>query len=184
MAPDYYHSVPSDNSPIKVTYRELMNHSVHTIDDIDIGDIFAVNKQFIVVVRGFLNIHYYYIPLNKVEGWDGNVLWINKTEEEVKRSYERHTYPDSSRYFVKDDFPYEHIPLDFPEPIIINSKSKRVGNFQKNKENVTTTITTSDDHSLLPSSTDKHNSLLHTCDLCIVSFESEEDLKNHVLKEH
>lgn len=48
-----------------------MNHSVHTVDDMDIGDIFAINRQFIVVVRGFLNIHYYYIPLNKVEGWDG-----------------------------------------------------------------------------------------------------------------
>jgi hypothetical protein len=44
-----------------------MNHSVHTVDDMDIGDIFAINRQFIVVVRGFLNIHYYYIQLNKVK---------------------------------------------------------------------------------------------------------------------
>ena len=29
-------------------------------------------------------------------------------------------YPDGSRHFVKDDFPYEKIPQDFPEPVIIN----------------------------------------------------------------
>jgi hypothetical protein len=32
-------------------WKELINESVHTSDDIDIGDIYAVNKNFIVVKR-------------------------------------------------------------------------------------------------------------------------------------
>jgi hypothetical protein len=83
----------------------LINESVHSSDDIDIGDIFAVNKDFIVVVRGFVNVHYYYIPISKVEVWDSYVLWLKITENEVKAKYERDMIPDPARYYIKD-YPY------------------------------------------------------------------------------
>ena len=61
----------------------LINESVHTSDDIDMGDIDAVSRDFVVVKRGFVDIDFYYIPINKVEGWDGNVLWLKITEGDV-----------------------------------------------------------------------------------------------------
>ena len=90
------------SSPQPKNWIELINESVHTADDIDIGDIDAVNRDFIVVKRGFVNIHYYYIPITKVEGWDGHILWLKITENEVKANYERDKIPDPSRYYVKD----------------------------------------------------------------------------------
>lgn len=87
------------------SWVDLINESVHTSDDIDIGDIDAVSRDFVVVKRGFMNIHYYYIPISKVEGWDGNVLWLKIIEDEAKRNYERNVVPDPSRYFVKDSIP-------------------------------------------------------------------------------
>ncbi len=83
-------------------YIDLINESVHTPDDIDIGDIHAVNTDFIIVKRGSVNVHYYYIPVGKVEGWDGNVLWLKITEDEVKIKYERNVEPDPYRYYIKD----------------------------------------------------------------------------------
>ena len=56
----------SDSS--KMCWIDLINESVHTSDDIDIGDIDAVSRDFIVVKRGFANVHYYYIPFSKAEG--------------------------------------------------------------------------------------------------------------------
>ena len=50
------------------TWIGLIDESVHTFDDVDIGDIEAVSRDFVVVKRGFVNVHYYYIPINKVEG--------------------------------------------------------------------------------------------------------------------
>jgi hypothetical protein len=44
------------------SWMDLINESVHTSDDIDIGDIMAVSWDFVVVKRGFVNVHYYYIP--------------------------------------------------------------------------------------------------------------------------
>jgi len=149
--------------------------AVHTSDDVDIGDIFAVNKNFIVVVRGFLFVHYYYIPLNKVEGWDDNVLWLKVTEEHAKSNYERNTYPDSSRYIVKDDFPYDKIPPDFPEPIHIPSKSKR-RLAQKEVTVTSTSNTTAKSSTSLPPS--------YKCDLCDVSLKSESQLNHHLSTEH
>jgi hypothetical protein len=81
---------------------DLVNESVHTGEDIDIGDIDAVGRDFVVVKRGFMNVHYYYIPISRVEGWDGNVLWLKITEDEAKHNYERNVVPDASRCFVKD----------------------------------------------------------------------------------
>ena len=54
-----------------------------------IGDIYAVNKNFIVVKRGFVNIHYYYIPIFHVEGWDGKVFWLKIDSETVNYKYQR-----------------------------------------------------------------------------------------------
>ena len=61
----------------------MINKSVHTTDGIDIGDIEAVSRDIVVVKRGFVHIHYYYIPVANVEGWD-DVLWLKITESEVK----------------------------------------------------------------------------------------------------
>ena len=62
----------SNNEPSILSRKKrisLIDESVHTYDDIDIGDVYAISRNFIVVKRGFVNIHYYYIPVKKVEGW-------------------------------------------------------------------------------------------------------------------
>jgi hypothetical protein len=82
-------SLPSNGAhEERKTWIGLIDESVHISDDIDIGDIDAVSRDFIVVKRGFVNVHYYYIPISKVEGWDGHVLWLKITEGEVIRNYE------------------------------------------------------------------------------------------------
>jgi hypothetical protein len=52
---------PSVSSKENKDWISLINESVHTYDDIDIGDIYAVSRNFIVIKRGFVNVHYYYI---------------------------------------------------------------------------------------------------------------------------
>ncbi|MDQ3837074.1 MAG: hypothetical protein M3270_09095 [Thermoproteota archaeon] len=61
---------------------DVTNEAVHTTDDKDIEDIEAINRDFIVIKRGFVNLHYYYIPVSMVKGWDGHIVWLKITEEE------------------------------------------------------------------------------------------------------
>ena len=67
----------------------------------DIGEIEAVSKDEIVVKTGIKDVHYYYIPIEKVEGWDGHVVCLTITEDEVKQ-FESTEKPDESKYFTKD----------------------------------------------------------------------------------
>jgi hypothetical protein len=61
-------SFSSVSAPKTKSVMDLTQESVHTSDNKDIGDIEAVNKDSIVVKRGFKNVHYYYVPIREVKG--------------------------------------------------------------------------------------------------------------------
>jgi hypothetical protein len=152
----------SKTVPSKKSWIDIIDESVHTRDDVDIGDIDAVNRDFLVVKRGFVNVHYYYIPLSKVEGWDGNVLWLKITEDEVKRNYERNMVPEPQRYFVKDNpgyvAAYPELPVIAPE---YNTMPVYTAMSQAEQQPV-----------------------VLKCDLCETTFRSEDELSAHVSSKH
>ena len=152
----------SISSEEKKEWISLIDESVHTFDDIDIGDIDAVSRNFIVVKRGFLNVHYYYIPIKTVEGWDDNVLWLKITEEEVKAKYERDTIPDPNQYFVKD-YPYYtgFTSYNYPLPIIVSRYSDPYQDRTK-------------------SLSEKNIPRKYKCALCEETFDSENELDKHI----
>jgi hypothetical protein len=156
----------------RMAWTDLINESVHTSDDIDIGDIDAVSRNFVVVKRGFVNIHYYYVPLTKVEGWDGNVLWLAIPEEKVVTKYEREDLPpDPSRYYVKD-YPVYHTSY-YPELVIIPRRFT-----MPSYSYATTTLTYNTDRQQ-PAAAETQPAVI--CDLCNISdFNSEDELANHV----
>lgn len=45
---------------------------------------------------------HYYIPIQRVEGWDGHILWLKITEAQIKEKYERSQLPALLRYYIKD----------------------------------------------------------------------------------
>ena len=151
--------IPSEETK---DWIKLIDESVHTSDDNDIGDIDAVSRNFIVVKRGFVNVHYYYIPIKKVEGWDGNVLWLNITEQEIKEKYERNTVPDPNQYFVKN-YPYYtgFTGYNYPLPIVIRRYAEP---YQY--------VTKSAPEENLPK--------LYRCELCDEAFDSENKLDKHM----
>jgi hypothetical protein len=152
----------SISSEDKKEWISLINESVHTYDDIDIGDIYAVSRNFVVVKRGFLNVHYYYIPIKKVEGWDGNVLWLKITEQEVKEKYERDTIPDPNQYFVKE-YPYYagFTGYNYPLPVIVRRYPEAYQDITR-------------------SPTEKNVPRIYKCVLCEETFESENELDKHM----
>jgi hypothetical protein len=147
----------------KTNWVDLINESVHTSNDVDIGDIEAVSRDFVVVKRGFINVHYYYIPISKVEGWDGEVLWLKITEDEVKRNYERDIVPDPSRYYVKE-YPY-HSTSYYPALTRIAQRYQRPAYSVQQPR---------------PESEQK----MFKCDICGGLFKTEDDFSDHVKAQH
>jgi hypothetical protein len=160
----------SSISPDKREWTNLLNESVHTYDDIDIGDVYAVSRNSVVVKREFVNVRYYYIPIKKIEGWDGNVLWLKITEKEVKEKYERDKMPDPYNYFIKD-YPYDTAGDNYttyttayysPLPVIAR---RYVDPYQ----DITKSPTTEKD---VPGT--------YQCVLCNKTFNSEDELDKHI----
>ncbi|MGD9673453.1 MAG: hypothetical protein AB7U98_08240 [Candidatus Nitrosocosmicus sp.] len=149
-------------NPEESNYIGLINESVHTSDDKDIGDVYAINKYFIVVKKGFINIHYYYIPLEKVEGWDGLVLWLKLSEQEVSK-YERDVFPNPLRYYVKD-FLYEATPPIVPSYNQIPRKFKTFAE-----------VYTSDNRDEID---------VYKCDLCGETSRDEVQYSKHISNNH
>jgi hypothetical protein len=90
---------------------DITQESVHTSDDIDIGDIEATSKDTVVVKRGIINVHYYYIPVSLIEG----SVWLTITEQEIKDKYEKDSEPDPAKYFMINqgysNFDWKNIPV-------------------------------------------------------------------------
>lgn len=149
-------------NPEKSNYIGLINESVHTSDDNDIGDVYAMNKYYLVVKRGYVRVHYYYIPFEKVEGWDGFILWLLITEDEVFK-YERDVYPHPLRYYVKD-YVYEKMPPVVPTINQIPAKFKTFAEIHAsdNKEEID----------------------IFKCDLCEEILSNEGEYKKHIKTNH
>ena len=86
------------------SWTDLINESVHTSYDQDIGDIEAVSRNLIVVKKGLVNVRRYYIPLHRFEGWDGKVVWLNIPEDAVKANYERDAAPEEDSLLLSRRF--------------------------------------------------------------------------------
>ena len=146
----------------KPILTEFINESVHTSDDVDIGDIYAVNRNFIVVKRGFVNIHFYYIPLKYVQGWDGSVIWLITSEKEVKKLYEKKKYPNPHRFFIKE-YPWCKSP-SYPTITVLAPKYKK--------------------HRYTEEEEEKENKDIYICPLCNKETKTENQLNKHVESSH
>ncbi|HEY7507915.1 MAG TPA: C2H2-type zinc finger protein [Nitrososphaera sp.] len=147
-----------EKAPSNVGWSELVDESVHTSDDEDIGDVEAINRDIVVVKRGFVNVHRYYIPISKVEGWDGDVLWLNVTEEQVKANYERNIEPDPTRYYVKN---HGYYTGDYPPLLVIPQR-----------------------YSPPAYSVTAKRDVVYRCDICDRQFTSAGDVSEHVKAAH
>jgi hypothetical protein len=145
-------------------WDSIINESVHTSDDHDLGSAHAVSRHFLVVKRGIIYIHYYYIPVNKVEGWDGRVLWLKVTQDEAKHSYERDQTPKSSTYYMGEHPDYTYLPaseFSFPSPLPL----------------IPLKVATSEKEIKVPSGDIPH---VYACPLCNEILQTEEELGSHV----
>ena len=157
--------MPSDPS----SWTDLIGESVHTSDDQDIGDIEAVSRNFIVVKKGLVKIHRYYIPLHRVEGWDGKVVWLKIPEEATKTRYERDVSPDPHSYH------YSSAPTVDPSTV--------VERFQINMPKIPPRAL--DERPFVVAQEPSENEeRVFLCSLCNASFRNDHELSSHVESKH
>ena len=155
-------SVSSKTEDYKKEWIDLIGWPCRTSDDQELGRLEAISAGLIVVRKIYLAVHfhYYYIPYDKVQGWDGNIIWLRISKTEVEQSYEKHKAPDPKQYYVKGGA--VNRTSTYPEVIVIPSKGKEQ-------------VFTASDQRLTP---------IYKCDLCGITFRAENELSSHVKIEH
>ena len=151
------------------SWTDLIGESVHTSDDQDIGDIEAISRNFIVVKKGLIHVHRYYIPLHRVEGWDGKVIWLKISEGDVKINYQRDTPPDPYNYH------YSSAPTVDPSNV--------VRRFQINMPKIPPRGS-EERPFLVPQERTTQEEPVFLCNLCSITFKSDDELSNHVEATH
>ena len=68
---------------------DITQESVHTSDDIDIGDIEATSKDTVVVKRGIINVHYFYVPVSLIEGSDEQTVRLTITASLLYHQFQK-----------------------------------------------------------------------------------------------
>jgi hypothetical protein len=53
-------------------------------DDSDFGEVQEVGQHYILIQKGLVNKEKFYVPKYLVQGYDGDTLWFNASEKDLK----------------------------------------------------------------------------------------------------
>jgi hypothetical protein len=99
----------SSNKAISSLLRQnsidLVGKTLRTNDNQDLGKIESVENEVIIIKRvllTFVDLHYYYIPFAEVQDWDGKVVLLKISRDQVEKQYSSHDPPRREKGNVKD----------------------------------------------------------------------------------
>jgi hypothetical protein len=95
----------SSYSTPRKNWIDLIGETVRTSDNQDLGKIESLENEVIVTKRvllTFVDLHYYYIPFAQVQEWDGKVVLLKISRDQVEKEYSSHDPPRRKEGNVKD----------------------------------------------------------------------------------
>ena len=77
-----------------LNWNYIVNQEARSVDDnADLGKIKGLFDQFIVTERGAINREKFYLPKSLIKNYDGEILYLNITEQEAKDAFMRDAPP-------------------------------------------------------------------------------------------
>ena len=67
------------------------------VDDSDFGEVQEVGQQYVLTQKGMVSKEKFYIPKYLVQGFDGDTLWFNASENDLQ-GWKRDSPPDNNEY--------------------------------------------------------------------------------------
>src|SRR5918912_923690 len=68
-----------------------------TVDDSDFGEVQEIGQHYVLTQKGMVSKEKFYIPKYLVQGYDGDTLWFNASEDQLK-GWMRGSAPDYNEY--------------------------------------------------------------------------------------
>lgn len=67
-------------------------------DDFDFGEVQEIGQNYVMTQKGIANKQKFYLPKYLVQGYDGDTLWFNATEDQARSNFMRDTPPQAQEY--------------------------------------------------------------------------------------
>ena len=71
------YSIPSIN------WKDAINKKAKSSNDEDLGEVQEINESYVFVQRGTISKDKFYIPIDMVDSYDGNILRFKISEEDA-----------------------------------------------------------------------------------------------------
>jgi hypothetical protein len=81
-----------------ILWEELKGKKVKTNDGKDLGEIKEVAENYIRLEKGLVNKDKYWIPKYVADAYDGKVLWLLVSSDDVVKGYSYTTHPEKEQY--------------------------------------------------------------------------------------
>ncbi len=72
------------NNNNKIRWNNVLYKEARGKNGSELGIVYEIENTYILTKKGTINAHRYYIPISKVEDFDGFVLKVNITEKELE----------------------------------------------------------------------------------------------------
>jgi hypothetical protein len=93
-----------------ILWEQLMGKSVRTSDGEDLGEIKKVSKSYILLEKGVISKDKIWIPKYIADAYDGKVLWLLVSREDVRKGYVYGEEPAVQQY-TRDFEKFRSTPL-------------------------------------------------------------------------
>ena len=80
-----------------IDWSDVIKKEARGTDDTDLGEVQEVGQHYVMTQKGIINKEKFYVPKYMVEGYDGDTLWFNVTEEQF-RGFMRDAPPEYDEY--------------------------------------------------------------------------------------
>jgi hypothetical protein len=86
------------NDEINLPY--VVKKEARGIDDADFGEVQEIVLHYILTEKGIISKEKFYLPTGLVEGFDGDKLRFNISEDEANRKFKRDNPPSAEEYAI------------------------------------------------------------------------------------
>jgi len=64
---------------------DIIKKEARGVDEADLGEVQEISGEYIIIQKGKVDKDKFYIPKNLLERFDGDIVYLRVTEEEIKQ---------------------------------------------------------------------------------------------------
>ena len=81
-----------------ILWEQLKGKKVKTNDGKDLGEIKEVSENYVRLEKGIVNKDKYWVPKYVADAYDGKVLWLLVSSDDIAKGYSYTTSPAKEQY--------------------------------------------------------------------------------------